>query len=325
MGSYPFNQDGLTELVHKLFTDNSVNIAVNDVRGNSGGEVSNRRYCPFGPKQVWEPFQQVHKIQENFSANRVELVYEEREMLRQILRVNESGVYDNSGNFPPKWFNYYSTLAQSYKDTSFNEKLHGGFDNTAFYDGVSGEPLKLSYLTSLSSISSPRLLQMRLNNMCDSSGNIYDISGKLSAQVVMVGVTGTTFGTAGSYVPEDKHDNIYDLYRQNAILNYQVAPVADRSQYISYLINDVELDDSIGKWYNQDAITNHDFGLFKVEIGLKNVTEISGVDYERPETWRDLLLEKAVKCAAKGKIEVAQIPNGEYGKLLTDVVETMFQ
>ena len=159
--------------------------------------------------------------------------------------------------------------------------------------------------------------------MSDSSGNIYDICGNLSAQMVMVGVTGSTFSTGGSY-PSAKHNSQTDEYRKNAILNYQVADVRDRNQPVSFLVDDVETDDLIGECYNQDAITDHDFELFKVEIGLKNVTEISGVDYNDPTTWRDLLLEKAVKCAAKGKIEVAQTPNGEYGKLLTDVVQTMF-
>ena len=322
-GPYPYNQDGLTNVMNELFTDNSVNVVVNDVRGNSGGEITNRRYCPFGPREVWEPWQYVYKVQENISALRTEVAYEEREVLREILRVDSSGNYDNTGIFPSQWLSYYQNLAQSYKDTSFNEKIHGGFDNTAFYEGISGEPLKLAYLTSLTSISSPRLLQMRLSTMADSSGNIYDICGNLSTQMVMVGVTGSTFATAGGY-PQQKHNTINDEYRKNAILNYQIAAIPDRTQPISYLVNDVEIDDLIGEWYGQDAITDHDFELFKVEIGLKTVPEITGVDYNDPTTWRDLLLEKSVRAAVKGKIEVAQTPNGAYGKLLTDVVPNMF-
>jgi len=314
--TFPYNQDGLTTLMHKLFTDNSVNIVVCDVRGNSGGEVNSRRYCPFGPKNVGEPWQFVVKTEENLSANRYERVWEERDWIRAYNS-------DPSGH-PESWGPQVAFAASRFVDASLNLKNWAyKFSNTAFYEGISGEPLKLAYLQTLTSISSSRSLQMRLNTMADSSGNIYDLNGNLSTKLVMVGVTGSTFATGGAY-PNEKHANPENDSRKNAILNYQVAPVKDRLQPVSMFYKDVECDDLIGEVYNQDAITDHDYDKFLIEIGLKTTSEITGVSYNDPTTWRDLQLEKAVKCAALGKPVLDNTPNSAYGKVLTDVVQTMF-
>ena len=48
------------------------------------------------------------------------------------------------------------------------------------------------------------------------------------------------------------------------------------------------------------------------------------VNIDDSTTWRDLALEKVVKSAAKGKVELNTYENSSYGDLLHDVTKNLF-
>ena len=106
----------------------------------------------------------------------------------------------------------------------------------------------------------------------------------------------------------------------NTILNDQVGGHNGRRQAILYTINDEEIDDKIGEWNRQDAITDHTWDIFLQEIGKITNADLSGVTFDDPSTWRDLEVEKAVKSAFLTRSGLKNRAEGQrYGKLLTDV------
>ena len=318
IGTYPFNQDGITQLMNAYFEASGVKLVVQDVRGNTGGETENFQYCPFGPDKKPTTTQRLYVYQESSSAIREQNVFEIRELIKDVLK--------NPNNYSETIKTHVNTRLNEFPDGSNNltRQINGGgtYSETRFYNGPSGEGIKLAYLTSDTTISASRLLIARLNNMRDNSGRFLDVSGVATGNIVLIGTIPTAFASGGVYPPQDKHVLVATdpntNYMNNTILNGAVAQVADRTQSIPYAIDDVELDDKIGECYRQDAITDHKWDTFLIEIGKKTDPKISGVDFNDKTTWRDLTLEKAVKCAYKGKPELDALGQG-YGKLLTDV------
>ena len=318
--SYPYNQDGLTKLMNDYFEKLGVKLVVQDYRGNLGGSTT-RTYCPFGPTKMPETLQSLTMYQATSSAIREQSCLEIRELMTDVLK--------NPNNYSPSINTYVNGLLTEFPDGSNNltRRINGGitsYTNTRFYNGPSGEGINVAYLTSDSSISGSRGLQVRINNCRDNSGRFVDMSGVASGNIVFVGTTPTTYGSGGSYTKYDKH--IFSAtdpntnYMNNTILNGAVAQVSTRVQTTTWSIDYQGIDDKIGECYRQDAITDHKWDTFLIEIGKKTHPDISGVVFSDNTTWRDLGVEKALKCAYKGKPALDALGQS-YGKLLTDVYQ----
>ena len=317
-GLYPFDQDGLSKMMYDFFQASGVTLVVVDVRGNGGGSIENRRYCPFGPTNVPSTLQIFWPYQQGSPAIREQNVFELRELMKDVLK--------NPNNYSEVLKTFVNNKLTEFPDGSNNltRQLNGGiyYPNTRFYNGPSGEGIKVAYLQSDTSISSPRFLSARLHNSRDTSGRFLDMSGVATGNIVFVGTTPSNSGSGGDYATLNK--DILDLsnssYMNNTILNQAVAQVANRSQTRIWAVDDQEFDDKIGEWFGQDAITDHNWDKFLIEIGKKTHPDISGVVFGDNTTWRDLQLEKAVKCGHKGKPALDALGQS-YGKLLTDVYQ----
>ena len=317
--TYPYNQDGLSIVMNNYFQAFGVKLVVTDVRGNTGG-FGTRQYCPFGPNKVATTIQTLFVYQEGTSALREQNILEVRELMRDVLQKPK--------NYSQAIKSFVNIKLSEFPDGSNNltRQINAGHDsimtNTQFYNGPSGEGINVAYLTSDTSISAPRFLQIEISNFRDNSGRFVDLSGLATGNIVFVGTTPTALGSGGFYPPRSKHVLVATdpntNYMNNTILNDAVAQVADRQQNQIYAIDDQEIDDKIGECYRQDAITDHTWDTFLIEIGKKTHPKISGVDFNDKTTWRDLRLEKAVKCAYLGKPKLDALGQ-RYGKLLSDV------